>query len=107
MRFKGCHKDKRRITYKTEGDGFRADALCEDGYTYQVYLRNERAPMKYLKQGLSPLHPQTMALFDSLSDNYRRVPNPGGSKFIDSGQIVRPSTGFTSGIATRCVICCN
>ena len=73
MRFKGRHKDKRRITYKAEGDGFQADALCEDGYTYQVYLRNERAPMKYLKQGLSPLHSRTMALFDSLKDDFHQV----------------------------------
>ena len=30
MRFQGQHKDKYHITYKTEGDGFQADALCEE-----------------------------------------------------------------------------
>ena len=73
MRFKGRHRDKRRITYKAENDGFQADALCDDGYTYQVYLRNDPAPKKYLKQGLSPLHSRTMALFDSLEDDYHHV----------------------------------
>ena len=64
MRFKGRHRDKRRITYKAEGDEFQADALCDAGYTYQVcYLRrNEPAPLKYLKLGLSPLHSGTMWL---------------------------------------------
>ena len=56
MGFKGKYKDKLRITYKAEGDGFQADALCQEGFTYQVYMRNDPAPCKYLKQGLSPLH---------------------------------------------------
>ena len=73
MRFKGKHKDKRRITYKTEGDGFQSDALCDDGYCYQIYTRNDPAPKKYLKQGLSPFHSRTMALFDSLKDDYHKV----------------------------------
>ena len=67
------HKDKFRITYKSEGDGFQADALCDDGYCYQVYMRNDPAPPKYLKQGLSPLHSRTMALFDSLKDKHHHV----------------------------------
>ena len=64
--FQGRHKDKRRITYKAEGDGFQADALADNGYTYQIFMRNNPAPTKYIKQGLSPLHSRTMALFDSL-----------------------------------------
>ena len=38
MRFKGMHRDKLRITFKAEGDGFMADALCDDGYCYQIYF---------------------------------------------------------------------
>ena len=34
MGFQGRHGDKKRITYKNEGDGFQADALAEDGYCY-------------------------------------------------------------------------
>ena len=48
MGFQGKHVDKRRITYKNEGDGFQGDALCGDGFTYQVYMRNNPAPRNYL-----------------------------------------------------------
>ena len=70
MRFQGQHKDKQRITYKAEGDGFQADALCDEGFTYQVYMRNDPAPKKYMKQGLSPLNSRVMALFDAVKDSY-------------------------------------
>ena len=46
MGFKAQHKDKNQITYKAEGDGFQADALCQDGFTYQVFMPNDRAPVK-------------------------------------------------------------
>ena len=70
MRFQGQHKDKQRITYKAEGDVFQSDALCDEGFTYQVYMRNDHAPKKYLKQGLSPLHSRVMELFDDVRDSY-------------------------------------
>jgi hypothetical protein len=69
MRFKGRHGNKLRITFKAEGDGFMADALCDDGYCYQIYMRNDPAPA----QGLSPLIARTMALFDALRDEYHQV----------------------------------
>ena len=56
MGFQGMHQDKRRITYKNEGDGFQCNALCQDGFTYQFYMRNHPAPKEYLREGLSPLH---------------------------------------------------
>ena len=71
-RFKGHHRDKLRITFKKEGDGFMADALCDDGYCYQIYFRNDPAPTKYLRMGLSPLLARTMFLFDALRDEYHR-----------------------------------
>ena len=43
MRFKGQHKYKQRITYKAEGDGLQADALCDEVSTYRVYIRNDPA----------------------------------------------------------------
>jgi hypothetical protein len=36
--FKGNHADKQRINYKREGDGFLADAIAEDGYTYTFFF---------------------------------------------------------------------
>ena len=73
MNFKGHHHYKLRITYKAEGYGFQANSLYYDGYCYQVYMRNDPDPKKYLKQGLSPLHSQTMALFDSFKDDHHQV----------------------------------
>ena len=35
-------------------------------------MRNDRAPPKYLKQGLSPLHSRVMGLFDSITDEYHQ-----------------------------------
>ena len=70
MRFKGKHQDKQRITYKAEGDGSQADALCDSGFTYQIFMRNDPAPKKYLKLGLSPLHSRVMSLFDTLKETY-------------------------------------
>jgi hypothetical protein len=71
--FQGSHKDKRRITYKAEGDGFQCDALCQEGYCYQHYFRNDPAPKKYLNLRLSPLHARVMWLFDSLLDDHHQV----------------------------------
>jgi len=45
--FRGRHEDKLRITYKKEGDGFQCDALCDDGFTYSFYFRNELPPTDY------------------------------------------------------------
>ncbi|CAB9519576.1 unknown protein [Seminavis robusta] len=71
--FQGRHVDKLRITYKAEGDGFQCDVLCEEGFTYAVYFRNEPPPAKYIRQGFSPLHARVLWLFDQLRDNYHRV----------------------------------
>eukprot|EP00957_Ditylum_brightwellii_P011982 903875-Ditylum_brightwellii.AAC.1 len=74
MHFKGKHRDKRQITYKAEKVGFQADALCEQGFTYQVYMQNDPAPMKYLKQGFSPLYSCVLCLFDSLKYEHHQCP---------------------------------
>ena len=66
MRFQGQHKYKQRITYKAEGDGFRTDSLCDEGFTYQVYMHNNPEPKKYFKQGLLPLHSRVMELFGAV-----------------------------------------
>jgi hypothetical protein len=41
MGFQGKHSDKQRITFKKEGDGFQADCLADDGYTFTFYFRNQ------------------------------------------------------------------
>ena len=72
MIFQGQHKDKQIITYKSEGYGFQTDSLCDEGFTYQVYMRNDPVPNKYLKQGLSPIHSRVMVLFDAVKYSYHR-----------------------------------
>ena len=66
---KGMYQYKLRITYKDEGDGFQAEGLYNDGYCYQVYMRNDYVLENYLKQGLCLFHSRTKAmLFDFLKD---------------------------------------
>ena len=71
MGFQGMHQDKKRITYKTEGDGFQADALAQQGYCYQFYMRNDPPPKKYSM--FSPLHARVMRLYDTLVYLFHRV----------------------------------
>jgi len=73
MGFQGRHTDKIRITYKKEGDGFQCDCICDDGYTFTFYFRNQPAPKKWLDKGYSPLHARCMALFDCFLDDYHQV----------------------------------
>jgi hypothetical protein len=69
---KGHHADKIRITFKRAGDGFMCDALCDDGFTYSIYFRNEPPPPNYTAMGLSPLYARVMWLFDQLKDHGHR-----------------------------------
>jgi len=73
MGFQGHHADKMRITYKKEGDGFQCDALCDAGFTYSVFFRNEPPPPQYVRRGFSPLHTRSLWLFDQLKDSFHRV----------------------------------
>ena len=68
--FQGMHADKKRITYKAEGYGFQVDAICEDGFCFQFYFRNDPANVEYTKTGLLPLHSRVMTFFDSVEDDY-------------------------------------
>ena len=68
--FQGQHIHKLRISYKKEGDGFQCDALCQDGFTFAVYFRNEPPPAQYIKKGMSPLHARVMWLFDKVEEKY-------------------------------------
>ena len=69
--FQGHHKDKQRITYKNEGDGFLADCICSDGYTYNFHFRHQAPSKKLLDDGLSPLHARVVGLVSQLPNkNY-------------------------------------
>ena len=68
--FHGRHPDKLRITYKREGDRFQCDSLCNDGYTYAFYFRNDPPTKHDVNMGLSPIHSRVMFLFDTLKEKY-------------------------------------
>ncbi len=42
--FQGRSGLKLRISYKSEGNGFQCDAVCDDGYTFLFYFRHGDAP---------------------------------------------------------------
>jgi hypothetical protein len=66
---KGNHQDKQCINYKKEGDGFLADAICEDGYTYSFFFHNMPAPKKkFLNKKFSPLHARVLFLFEQFQE---------------------------------------
>ena len=65
------HIDKRQVTYKAEGDGFQADALADEGYCYQFYMRNDPPPKQYSRY--LPLHARVMASFDTLKEVFHHV----------------------------------
>ena len=101
--FQGRHADKLRITYKAEGDGFQCDALCDSGFTYAHYFRNERPPAKYIKDGLSPLHARVMWLFDRLVEKHHRVYMDNlyiSAKFAKAA-LNHPKKVLTAGVARK------
>ena len=77
--FQGRHKDKQRITYKKEGDGFLADTICGDGYTFAFYFCHEPVKLEggdanVLKQyNLSPLHMRVLSLISQLPHRYYTI----------------------------------
>jgi Transposase IS4 len=71
--FQGRHEAKQRITYKNEGDGFQCDALCDQGYTLNFYFRNAPPPVKYVKEGWSPLHARMLFMMECLQNKHHRI----------------------------------
>ena len=69
--FQGNHKDKQRITYKKEGDGFLADCICSDGYTFAFHFRHQDASKKIMDTfKCSPLHARVLGLISQLPHKY-------------------------------------
>ena len=69
--FQGSHRNKQRITYKAEGDGFLADCLCGDGYTYLFHFCHQPPSAKIVKEfSCSPLHARVLGLISQLPHKY-------------------------------------
>ena len=71
--FHGASEFKLRITFKKKGDGFQADSLCSNGYTFTFYFRHQKPPQSYIDKGLSPLHARIMFMFDQLKNKHHSV----------------------------------
>ena len=71
--FKGRHVNKMRISYKNEGGGFEAGALCNRGYIYIFLLRNEGVPKEYMLMGIEPFHAHIFSLFITLCNEFHEI----------------------------------
>ena len=90
--FQGNHKDKQRITYKKEGDGFLADCICSDGYTFSFHFRHQQASEKIMKTfGCSPLHARVLGLISQLPDKYYTL---GMDNLYNSAKLCRLCYGM-------------
>ena len=67
--FQGMHADKICITYKNKGDGFQCDALCQYGFYYQFYFRNDSSPEEHVKSGLYPMDSRVISI-DTVKDEH-------------------------------------
>jgi hypothetical protein len=78
--FQGRSAHAQRINYKSEGDGFQADAICQDGYTWCFHFRHD--PHTVLEPSLSPLHNRCLSML-------KQIPDPWITAYMDN---LYPST---------------
>mmetsp|Transcript_5865 Transcript_5865/g.6106 ORF Transcript_5865/g.6106 Transcript_5865/m.6106 type:complete len:171 (+) Transcript_5865:1469-1981(+) len=57
-----------QTTYQVQklNEGFQADCICSNGYTFSFYFHHQKAPKKYLDKDFAPLHSRVDFLFDQL-----------------------------------------
>ena len=80
---KGFSNDKQsckmqgKSEYKTRcgklkrlGDGIQMDAIANDGYKWDFYLRNEPSDPTLLAQGYCPMHCRLLHMFSNLRESY-------------------------------------
>ena len=68
--FSGRDSKKARVKYKKVGDGYQADSICCQGYTYTFDFRHQPPPKKYIDEGYSPLHARFRFMVDQLRSKY-------------------------------------
>ena len=85
--FQGKHKDKQRITYKKEGDGFLADYICSDGFTFAFHFRHQEASQKLIDHfNCSPIHARVLGLISQLPDTHYTL---GMDNLFNSAKLCR------------------
>ena len=65
--------DKIRIPYNNEGYRIQADSLCDQGYTYAFFLRDECLTKEYTSMGFSPFNACVFSLFITLHNKFHEV----------------------------------
>ncbi|KAK3251406.1 hypothetical protein CYMTET_21062 [Cymbomonas tetramitiformis] len=71
--FQGRCAFKDKIKYKKEGDGFLADCLCDDGYTWTFHFRHDPTPLPLTQQQASDLHNRCLLLVKRLKFDWNRI----------------------------------
>ena len=101
--FQGNHKDKQRITYKAEGDGFLADCICSDGYTFSFYFRHQPdPPERQNRQGdYSPLHRRVLSMISDLPDKNYTL---GMDNLFNSAKLARAAKKMPARVMTHGVV---
>ena len=85
--FQGKHKDKQRITYKKEGDGFLADCICSDGFTFAFHFRHQEVSQKLMDHfNCSPIHARVLGLISQLPDTHYTL---GMDNLFNSAKLCR------------------
>lgn len=103
--FQGHHRDKQRITYKAEGDGFLADCICSDGYTYNFYFRHQRDPPGIRRgtplENMSPLHQRVLSLISQLPHKNYTL---GMDNLFNSAKLARAAKNMPQRVMTHGVV---
>jgi hypothetical protein len=91
--FQGRHKDKQKIKFKNEGDGYLKDVIVdEDGYAYVWQWRHEDVAVQH---GLSPLHSRMLGLLDKIDASSQENDDQGNGKGGDQWRVVQQDNLYT------------
>ena len=72
MRFKYNHADKKRMMYKSKGDGLQTYAIFQKVCTYRIFMCNNPLPKTYLAKSMLPLYDIVMAFFDNVEETHHQ-----------------------------------
>ncbi|KAK3243924.1 hypothetical protein CYMTET_46447 [Cymbomonas tetramitiformis] len=73
--FQGRSALKDKIKFKAEGDGFLADCICQDGYTWTFHFRHDPTPLPLTQKDASDLHNSVHSKV-SFIEKFRKVWDP-------------------------------
>ncbi len=64
--------------YKWLDDGLQCDCIVDYGFTYDIYFCNELVPMKWIQEGMCPMHCCLLHMFENFDDvgHHCKIDNP-------------------------------